>query len=864
MADTLSTYRKKRDFAKTPEPRGAVKKHKGALRYVIQKHDASRLHFDFRLELDGVYKSWAVPKGPSLDQADKRLAMHVEDHPLEYGTFEGTIPKGQYGGGTVQLWDEGYWRPENPETASRDLANGKLKFRLDGKRLQGGWTLVRMHGERNKDGKAWLLIKERDEYARPGGGDIAEIDESVKSGRTLEQIAANKRGRVWHSNRAGGDEHGRLKTRATGEPQRKSPAKRKPAAKRFAARATAARKADKTDEPDPFPDFVPPQLAQLHDRPPNGEDWIHEIKFDGYRIQFYVHDGKVVARSRRGLDWTEKFTAIADQIVALPDCVLDGEMVALNAGGEPDFSALQDALSRRASGELIYFVFDLLYAAGHDLRNQPLIERKQLLRTLIAKDTSRVRYVEHFTAPGDEVLHSACRAGLEGIMSKHKKAPYVSGRPDSWIKTKCRGREEFVIGGYSTGSSEHGVGALLVGAYEGDTLRYRGRVGTGYSEKIVDRLKPELEKRISDKSPFVGTQPAKTKDVHWLKPELVAEVDYAGMTGDGLLRHASFKGLREDKPARQVALEKSTDAKKREKTREKKQATSASGPTVSNPDKLIWPDDGVSKQDLANYFATVADLMLPFVANRPLTLVRVPDGIKGQRFYQRHAGKGASPLIKPFKAPRDAEPYLYIESAEALGALAQMAAVEIHPWGATVGAIERPDQLIFDLDPAENVTFAGMKGTAFELRDRLKKLGFETLVKFTGGKGIHVVVPLKPRAAWPEAKAFARALALQMERDRPDFYTTNMRKALRSGRIFLDYLRNDMTSTAIAPWSPRIRPGAPIAVPITWPFLKKCTEIPPFTMKDLKTALKHAGDWKDFEAARKPLDAATIKKVVKD
>jgi len=338
MADTLSTYRKKRDFTKTPEPRGAVMKRAGALRYAIQKHDASRLHFDFRLELDGVYKSWAVPKGPSLDPADKRLAMQVEDHPLEYGTFEGTIPKGEYGGGTVQLWDQGYWYPEDPETASRDLANGKLKFRLDGKRLKGGWTLVRMHGERNKDGKAWLLIKERDEYARPGGGDIGQIDESVKSGRTLEQIAANKRGRAWRSNRVGGDEHGRLQKRATGQPQRKSAARRKPAAKRFAARATATRTADKSDKPDPFPDFIPPQLAQLHDRPPNGEDWIHEIKFDGYRIQFYVRNGKVVARSRRGLDWTDKFTAIAEEAAALPDCVLDGEVVALNAGGEPDFS----------------------------------------------------------------------------------------------------------------------------------------------------------------------------------------------------------------------------------------------------------------------------------------------------------------------------------------------------------------------------------------------------------------------------------------------------------------------------------------------------------------------------------------------
>ena len=850
MADTLSTYRKKRDFTKTPEPRGAVMKRAGALRYAIQKHDASRLHFDFRLELDGVYKSWAVPKGPSLDPADKRLAMQVEDHPLEYGTFEGTIPKGEYGGGTVQLWDQGYWYPEDPETASRDLANGKLKFRLDGKRLKGGWTLVRMHGERNKDGKAWLLIKERDEYARPGGGDIGQIDESVKSGRTLEQIAANKRGRAWRSNRAGGDDHGGLQKRATGQPQRKSAARRKPAAKRFAARATATRTADKSDKPDPFPDFIPPQLAQLHDRPPNGEDWIHEIKFDGYRIQFYVRNGKVVARSRRGLDWTDKFTTIAEEAAALPDCVLDGEVVALNAGGEPDFSALQDALSRRASGELIYFAFDLLYAVDHDIRARPLIERKELLRTLIAKDTSRMRYVEHFTAPGDEVLQSACRAGLEGIVSKHKKAPYVSGRADTWIKTKCRGREEFVIGGYSTGSSEHGVGALLVGAYEGDTLRYRGRVGTGYSEKIVDRLKPELEKRTSGKSPFVGVQPAKTKDVHWLKPELVAEVDYGGWTGDGLLRHASFKGLREDKPARQVAIEK-------------KKPAAGTGPTVSNPDKLIWPDDGVTKQDLADYFARVADLMLPFIANRPLTLVRVPDGITGQRFYQRRAGQGASPLLEAFKAPNDAKPYLYMTSAAALGALAQMAAVEIHPWGATVDDIERPDQLIFDLDPAENVTFEDMKNSAFELRDRLKTLGFVTFVKFTGGKGIHVVAPLKPRAAWKEAKAFARAIAVQMEVGRPDFYTTNMRKALRSGRIFLDYLRNDMAATAIAPWSPRIRPGAPIAVPITWPFLKKCKEMPFFTLKDTKTALKHANDWKDFDAARKPLDAATLKKVVK-
>jgi bifunctional non-homologous end joining protein LigD len=803
----LADYYRKRDFSKTREPRGKVGPRRGKLRYTIQKHDATRLHFDLRLEVGGVYKSWAVPKGPSLNPADKRLAVEVEDHPLEYGTFEGTIPEGQYGGGTVQLWDEGDFAPDDPERAEQDLRKGHLDFSLDGERLHGAWTLVRMEGRRDKKEKRhnWLLIKQEDRYAKEGK-DIASIDKSVKTGRTMSQIAKGDSD-IWDSTKP----HGGLRQKKKAAPKQRLPAGKKTAAPKEISK----------------PPFVPPQLATLRDEPPEGDGWVHEIKFDGYRIQFRIAGGEATAFSRRGLDWTGKFPELAKAMASLPDAVIDGEVVALGPNGETDFSRLQEALSREDSAGLVYYAFDLLFLEGQDLRQEPLVDRKARLEKLLAKPPRNVRYVEHFETRGSAVLKSACRLSLEGIVSKDAAAAYRSGRSDLWIKTKCSGREEFVIGGYYKDKNDRGIGALLLGSYDGDTFRYRGPAGTGFNaattKMVLDKLKP-LHR---DSSPFVGMQPPRRSATRWVEPKLVAEIQYRGWTADGVLRHSSFKGLRDDKEAAEVKQD-DRDVERSRESKPKKAAAKKrdSAVTITHPDKVLWPDVGVTKGDLADYYDKVADLMMRFIADRPISIVRAPDGIKGQRFFQRHASPGMSALIHGFKARGEAKPYLYIDRPEGLQALAQMGVLEIHPWGATRHHIDKPDILIFDLDPGPDVTFADLKRAAKEIRERLVKLKLGAFLKLTGGKGLHVVVPLEAKAQWPEAKAFAKALVDQMAGDSPDRYVATMSKKLRQGKIFLDYLRNDLTSTAVTAWSPRARDGAPIAVPVAWSAIERRGEMP--------------------------------------
>jgi bifunctional non-homologous end joining protein LigD len=876
----LSTYRKKRDFEKTAEPSGETPvKPSQQRRFVIQKHDASRLHYDLRLELDGVFKSWAVTKGPSLDPHNKRLAVEVEDHPLDYGDFEGTIPKGQYGGGTVQLWDRGYWQSDDPE---RGFNKGDLKFTLHGEKLHGSWVLVRMRHDRNGGKRTnWLLIKHRDEFAREGkANNILDADQSVASGRTMDQIAEGKgkapkpfmtakssRGQadaVWNSNRGDAAEaRGDNKTAAS----RSAPAK---------ARKVAA-----------MPDFVAPQLCTPVDRPPGGEGWCHEIKFDGYRVQLRVEGGEATLKTRKGLDWTDKFQAIAKEGSSLPDVLIDGEIVALDHNGAPDFSTLQAALSDGKTDNLIFFAFDLLFADGMDLRRLPLGERKAQLKELLEgrpKSQSKlIRYVEHFETGGDAILQSACKLALEGIVSKKLSAPYHSGRTESWTKAKCRAGHEVVLGGWKTTNGK--FRSLMAGVNRGDHLAFVGIVGTGFGQDKVRRIMPALKAAASDKSPFGGKNaPRKTKDVHWLKPELVAEIEFAGFTDAGNIRQAAFKGLRQDKPAEEVEAEtpaitkiakpggkiaaKSGQPGKARPTQAESKSAEVMGVILSKPDKQLWPDAGdgkaVTKLDLARYFEAVGGWMIGHLKGRPCSLVRAPDGIKGEHFFQRHAMRGTSSLLELVKVFGDHKPYLQIDRVEGLAAVAQIGALELHPWNCAPNAPDIPGRLVFDLDPAPEVEFADVIEAAKDMQQHLADVGLKSFCKTTGGKGLHVVTPLlhgaKDKVTWKEAKAFAQGVCQWMASENPERYLLNMSKKLRKGKIFLDYLRNDRMATAVAVLSPRAREGATVSMPLTWAQVRGDLDPKRHTVRTVPGLLAKTKAWEDYDDAASSIKAA-IKKL---
>jgi len=852
-AGKLATYRSKRDFTKTAEPSDvSAVALSNRLRFVVQKHAATRLHYDFRLELDGVFKSWAVTRGPSLDPHDKRLAVEVEDHPLAYGDFEGTIPKGQYGGGTVQLWDRGYWEPENgpPQKA---LAGGELKFRLDGERLHGGWVLVRIKNDRTRGKRTnWLLIKHRDDAAHDGDHDalLAE-DRSVASGRAMDAIAAGK-GRGAKAFMLGGT------------------AKVAPDAV-WHSKETVTPPRAKSLPKGSLPDFVPPQLCRVVERPPGGAGWVHEIKFDGYRMQLRVEGGKPVLRTRKGLDWTARFPEIATAAAALPDALVDGEIVALDDNGVPDFSALQAALSEGKTGDLVFFAFDLLFAGGADWRGEDLSARKEQLKKLLRRAGSRLRYVEHFVADGGAVLDSACRAGLEGIVSKRLDAAYAPGRGDAWTKAKCRAGQEVVIGGWST--TEGRFRSLLAGVHRDGRLAYIGRVGTGFDAAKVKTLMPLLEAAASDKSPFAGANaPRRERGVYWLKPELVAEIEFAGWTGDGMVRQASFKGLRMDKPVDEVETETpgpaSLPAAKPAAASAQRGRAVIMGVAISRPEKPLWPDGGdgkpVTKLDLAEYYAAMADRILPYIAGRPCSIIRAPDGIEGETWFQRHAGPGTSKLLSTVSVSGDRKPYLQIDRPEGLIAVAQDAAVELHPWNCTPGRPDVPGRLVFDLDPAPDVGFDKVVDAAVEIRGRVEALGLAAFCKTTGGKGLHVVVPLQaPKTGgpdWDVAKGFARAVCEQMERDSPGRYLINMAKNKRGGRIFLDYLRNDRLSTAVAVLSPRARPGATVSMPLAWAQVRHGLDPKRFTLRTAPGLFGKTEPWPGYDAAARRL-APAIKRL---
>jgi bifunctional non-homologous end joining protein LigD len=853
--DSLSTYRAKRDFSRTAEPSGkAAVAGANQLRFVIQRHDATRLHYDFRLELDGVFKSWAITRGPSLDPHDKRLAVEVEDHPLDYGDFEGTIPKDQYGGGTVQLWDRGYWLPEGDPHAG--LKKGDLKFRLVGERLGGSWVLVRMRNDKFGNGKRtnWLLIKHRDEVAQDGNGDaILEDPYSVASGRTLKEIAlgtgnaptpfmtANKRGAgaVWQSNKKGGGATARL-------PESHAKAKKVKS----------------------MPPFVEPQLAKLAEHPPSGHGWAHEVKFDGYRLQLRVERGKPRLRTRKGLDWTTKFSAIAEAAEKLPDCMVDGEAVALDKDGVPDFGALQAALSDGDSRDLVFFAFDLLFAEGEDLRPLPLADRKARLKVLLAplKDKRRqIRYVDHFETDGASVLTSASRMGFEGIISKELRAPYRSNRVGSWVKTKERTGQEVVIGGWTQEGAK--LRSLIAGVHRGKKLVPVGRVGTGFSERVMREVLPKLKAVESDKSPFAdGVGPRKEANMHWARPELVAEIEFAGWTGDGNVRQAAFKGLRADKPADEIVAERPSKPEKTKMARPKpvsngSGASVVMGVSISSPDKAMWPAEKppISKLELAHYYEAVGEWMIGHLVGRPCSVVRTPDGITGQTFFQRHAMAGGSELFTELKVRGDKKPYLQFDRVEALAAVAQMGGTELHPWNCQPDAPDLPGRLVFDLDPAPDVKFDEVIAGALEVRKRLEKLGLVTFCKTTGGKGLHVVVPLtadKKSPDWETAKTFAKEICRRIADAEPKRYVLNMAKKERDGRIFLDYLRNDRTSTAVAPLSPRARPGATVSMPLDWSQVKKGLDPKKFTLRSAPALLKKDRPWRGYDKSARSLRSA--------
>lgn len=792
----LSTYRAKRNFVRTREPTGKRKVPAAAeRRFVIQKHAARRLHYDLRLELDGVFKSWAVTKGPSLDPRQRRLAVEVEDHPLDYGDFEGTIPAGEYGAGTVQLWDHGYWHPESGTDPKRQLREGHLKFELEGERLAGKWVLVRMKHDRAQGKRThWLLIKHRDTFARAADGDaVLDEDRSV-------------------------------------------------------------------------PQFIAPQLAQLVTRPPSGAGWGHEIKFDGYRMQLRVAEGAPTLRTRKGLDWSERFPAILAAASSFHDVILDGEVVALDEHGISSFAALQTALSNRDDAALIYYVFDLLYEGGADLRPLPLRERKERLRALLDKTRpgKAIRYVEHFETAGDAVLKSACRMSLEGIVSKWLAAPYKVGRDRTWCKSKCRAGQEVTIGGWT--SDRNQLRALLVGVYREGGLRYAGRVGTGFGREAVKLLLPRLRALSAKRSPFEGSgAPRPAADIHWVKPRLVAEIEFAGWTGDGNVRQGAFKGLREDKPPEETTKERAAVV-----ANGKPAAAGeiiVAGVPISRPDKVLWPDGGggepVAKLEYARYCEAVGSWMLPHIAGRPCAIVRAPDGIEGPHFFQRHAMSGTSNLLNLIKITGDRKPYLRIDRPEGLVAVAQIAGLELHPTNCRPDEPQVPGRLVFDLDPSPEVSFERIMEAAQDVRERLEALGLVAFCKTTGGKGLHVVTPLAPprkgtRLTWPKVKDFARTVCAQMQSDSPGRYVLNMSKSARAGHIFLDYLRNDLTAMAVAPLSTRARPGATVSMPIEWTQLRSGFTPSAYTLRSvMHRGVK--GLWAGYLEAERPVEDALRK-----
>jgi bifunctional non-homologous end joining protein LigD len=884
----LARYREMRDFDVTSEPRGNAVKPLSSiskLPFVIQKHAATRLHYDFRLGWRGVLKSWAVAKGPSYFPGDKRLAVQVEDHPIEYGGFEGTIPNGQYGGGTVMVWDYGDWEPLGD--VDKGLADGNLKFKLHGTKLQGRWVLVRMNGQAAREDKPnWLLIKEKDEFTRsPESSPITdEAPNSAITKRSIEEIA-NSSDHVWGST-APTDE--RSSFNGAGAAVNRGNKQQAVAKKRSHGKAVQLDSLPR----EAFPGFIEPQLAQQTTAPPEGDDWLHELKLDGYRIQIHIRKSARSATSklratlltRKGLDWTARMKDIAHAAEQLPveSAILDGEVVVLNESGGTSFADLQAAFQEGAEKPLTYFAFDMLHLDGHNLRRSSLVERKTLLAHMLngAGTDSLICLSDHLQASGKEVFTKACALGAEGIVSKLASAPYTSGRATTWLKSKCFQEQEFVIGGFTRpAKGGPGIGALLLGYYDAGKLQYAGRAGTGFTQLAQRKLRKQLD-ALSEKRPAFATIPTgASSNVLWVKPELVAQISFATWTRDDLVRQAAFKGLREDKPAKEVVRETGVRAeilplpeRARPKSAKPQAGTlgrSGGGTTnlpLTHPARVLDEESGMTKQTLAEYYMAVAEQMLPHVADRPLSVVRCPEGIGKPCFFQKHVGLGLpkdvdSILVTNRKTGKK-EGYLTLSTPEGLVGMAQIAVLEIHPWGSRNGSLEKPDRIVFDLDPDAAIEWQTLGASACELRSRLKELGLKSYLKSTGGNGLHVVVPILPEHEWPVIKEFARAVVLRLEKDKPHLYVTKMTKAIRKDRIYLDYLRNDREATSIAPFSPRARSGAPVAIPMDWKELKSETR-PIFRVTDFVKWQKRLlrDPWKEMETAEQRLPNQLLREV---
>lgn len=887
---SLASYHKKRNFERTAEPRGKKAAEPG-FSYVIQKHAARRLHYDFRLELDGVLLSWAVPKGPSLDTQVKRLAVQTEDHPVEYGSFEGAIPEGEYGGGTVLLWDRGTWEPDGDARAQ--YAKGRLSFTLHGERLKGKWHLVRTRSG-DSGAQNWLLFKGTDEEASSDGERLVKTEtRSVTTRRTLDEIRADasRASKKSSPTKAASSVKASSAIAAAGTPVAvgKPRSERKRGSRtKTSSQATAALPVLGTVAK--LPATLDVERATLVTAVPTGDEWVHELKLDGYRIVARVQRGAIELMTRNGKSFSERAPSVVASLARLPvqEALLDGEIVALRDDGVSDFQLLQNALSTGESGSLVYYAFDLLHLNGRDLRALPLEERKGALKQLLGMTPSEhVRLSDHVSGEGQRFFDRACAAGLEGIVCKLRRAPYRSGKSRDWLKVKCSARQEFVIVGFTEpeGSRSY-LGALLVGVWADDQLVYSGKVGTGFTQKSLAALHSRLKPLQIAKSALANPpRGAESRGVHWVKPTLVAEVQFTEFTSDGRLRHPTFRGLREDKPARDVIRElparaasatAAAPASMGRKTAALKPSSSASHAVpplgelpknfrLTSPEKVLYQKSGITKLDLASYYATVAAWMLPHIADRPLTLVRCPQGQEKGCFFQKHAQKGQSTAIH--KVPISEEDgstsdYTSIDSLDGLMALAQMGALELHTWGAHVSDPERPDLMVFDLDPDPDLPWARVVQAATLLRSLFEQLDLQSFVKTTGGKGLHVCIPFSSRLDWDGLKRFCQAVANAITQQAPEHYLATMSKAQRKHKIFIDYLRNGRGATFIAPYSTRARPGAPIAVPVFWEELPDVRS-DSFTLQNLSQRLAGLKEdpWREITKIKQPLTLARLKSV---
>lgn len=787
----LQEYTAKRNFKKTSEPAGKkVKRATKKLSFVVQEHHASHLHYDFRLEMDGVLKSWAVPKGPSPDPQVKRLAVQVEDHPLGYGKFQGEIPAGEYGGGEVFIWDSGTWKPTAEMHAA--LKKGHLDFTLKGKRMKGLWTLIRTGKSSVKP--SWLLFKRSDEYA----GKEKNFHPIANYGSIQEKKLLKKK-------------------------------TKKPAKKSVKLQ------------------FIEPELSLLVGAPPKGNDWVHEMKFDGYRIQAHVQNGSVKLFTRSGQDWTHKYKTIVDSLtkIKVQDAILDGEVVALDQKGRSDFQALQIAMKARHEKSLVYYVFDLMECDGEDLRSKSLLERKEKLLDVLP-NSLRIRYSEHLETNGDQMFKASCEQDLEGIISKRKDSPYTSGRTKSWVKSKCSKRQEFVIGGYSDpqGSRDY-FGSLLLGVYDGNELKYVGRCGTGFNGETIRMLHKKLQKNKSKASPFQLKSPKK-RDIHWVKPKLVAEVSFANWTREEILRVPVFHGLRIDKSPTEV---------KREIEKPIQEVGKLEQTTLTHPEKVIYAREKITKLDVANYYRAVAPHILPHILDRPLSMLRCPEGTAKTCFFQKHftskqRGDELHPVIHEIMIDEHGgkRGYATIDSSAGLVAMVQSGGFEFHAWGCRKPDIEHPDQIVMDFDPDGKVNFTQVKSAAFELKSMLEELNLKCFVKVTGGKGLHVHIPIDTVYGWDDVKEFSKVLAQHMEENKPELYTSVMSRSKRVGKIFVDYLRNGRSATAVVPYSLRARAISAVALPISWDELKKIKDPASFTLPKTLALLKtrKVDPWKEM------------------